>query len=82
MSPCAVAPARAPFGPDAVYRNGVAGGGAAGLLAVTGYAAPTATLIVVGAGAALIGALLTWRSVRLGGQDAENAASGKERSRP
>lgn len=63
-----------------MYRNGALGGGATGLLAVTGYAAPTATLVVVGAGAALIGALLTWRSVRLRGEDPVLAASESKRS--
>ncbi|MDR6689908.1 hypothetical protein J2X55_000807 [Microbacterium sp. 1154] len=65
-----------------MYRYGASGGGAAGLLAITGYAAPTATLVVVGAGATLVGALLAWRSVRLRQEIAENTASGEERRRP
>ncbi len=65
-----------------MYRNGAMGGGAVGMIAVTGYAAPTATLVVVGAGAALIGGLLAWRSRRHRMEDAGDTASGKDATRP
>ncbi|KQR21197.1 MULTISPECIES: hypothetical protein [Microbacterium] len=64
-----------------MYRNGAMGGGAVGILAVTGYAAPTATLAVVGVGAAVIGGLLAWRSRRLRSQDAVDLASGEDTPR-
>jgi len=64
-----------------MYRNGAMGGGAA-ILAVTGSTAPTATLVVVGAGAALLGALLAWRAVWLRGHGDEAAASGEARQAP
>jgi LPXTG-motif cell wall-anchored protein len=57
------------------------GGGAVGILAVTGYAAPTATLAVVGVGAAVIGGLLAWRSRRHRSQDAADLASGEDTPR-
>ncbi|MEV7826232.1 hypothetical protein [Microbacterium enclense] len=64
-----------------MYRNGAMGGGAVGMIAVTGYAAPTATLAVVGVGAALIGGLLAWRSRRHRSQDAVHPASGEDAPR-
>ncbi|KSU55730.1 hypothetical protein M3672_00145 [Microbacterium enclense] len=64
-----------------MYRNGAMGGGAVGMIAVTGYAAPTATLAVVGVGAALIGGLLAWRSRRHRSQDAVDLASGEDAPR-
>ncbi|WP_314457536.1 hypothetical protein [uncultured Microbacterium sp.] len=64
-----------------MYRNGAMGGGAVGILAVTGYAAPTATLAVVGVGAAVIGGLLAWRSRRLRSQDDVDVASGEDTPR-
>ncbi|MDQ1137628.1 Flp pilus assembly protein protease CpaA [Microbacterium sp. SORGH_AS 1204] len=64
-----------------MYRNGAMGGGAVGMIAVTGYAAPTATLAVVGVGAALIGGLLAWRSRRHRSQDAVDPASGEDATR-
>ncbi|MBB3156781.1 LPXTG-motif cell wall-anchored protein [Microbacterium proteolyticum] len=64
-----------------MYRNGAMGGGAVGILAVTGYAAPTATLAVVGVGAAVIGGLLAWRSRRHRSQDAVDLASGEDTPR-
>ncbi len=64
-----------------MYRNGAMGGGAA-ILAVTGSTAPTATLAVVGAGAALLGALFAWRSVWLRGRGDEATASGEARQNP
>lgn len=64
-----------------MYRNGAMGGGAVGILAVTGYAAPTATLAVVGVGAAVIGGLLAWRSRRHRSQDAVDLASREDTPR-
>lgn len=52
-----------------MYRN-AAGGGAAGLLAATGYAGPTTILVAVGLAAALVGVLLLWRSMKLRSQPA------------
>lgn len=65
-----------------MYRNGAMGGGAAGIIAATGYMAPTATLVAVGAGAALIGGLLAWRTRRQRLQDAAATASGEDAPRP
>ena len=64
-----------------MYRNGAMGGGAA-ILAVTGSTAPTATLIVVGAGAAALGALFAWRSVWLRGHGDEASASREAQQNP
>ncbi len=63
-----------------MYRNGAMGGGAA-ILAVTGSTAPTATLVVVGAGAALLGALFAWRSAWLRRHGDEATEPGKARRR-
>lgn len=65
-----------------MYRTGAMGGGAAGILAVTGYAAPTATLVVVGAGTALIGTLMVWRSLRLRPRGAVDVASREDAPQP
>ena len=61
-----------------MYRNGAMGGGAA-VLAVTGSTAPTATLVVVGAGAVLLGALFAGRSAWLRGHGDGGTASGEAR---
>ena len=64
-----------------MYRNGAMGGGAA-ILAVTGSTAPTATFVVVGAGAAALGALFVWRSAWLRRHGDEVSASGEARRNP
>jgi hypothetical protein len=48
-----------------MYVNRGIGGGAAGVLAVTGLTAPLAALVIVGTIAVAVGVLVLWRAYRL-----------------
>jgi len=64
-----------------MYNGRAFGGMSGGVLAVTGVVAPSATLMVIGALAIVVGALLVWRSHRLRAVPHPRPSSTEGRSR-